>query len=79
MSQYLPTGDFEKLPFLNTEGQQSCKYPLHQIIEDFLQIQDDNAYGFFKECGLEYPAEIKIKSEIFPLCPYQCIANFQLF
>ena len=61
MSQYLPTGEFENISFLNTEGQQSCKYLLDQIEEDLLEIPDDNEYGFFIECDLEYPVKIKEK------------------
>ena len=56
MSQYLPTGEFEKIPTegdLLTEG-----YDLDQIVEDLLQMPDDNEYGFFIECDLEYPDEI---------------------
>ena len=32
-------------------------------------------YGFFIECDLKYPAEIKEKTEIFPLCPCQTKAD----
>ena len=74
----LPSGDFKKLPFPNTEGQQSCKYPLDQIV-DLLQISEDNEYEFFIEYDLEYPAEIKQTIENFPLCPYQVEANCELF
>ena len=34
-------------------------------------IPDNNTYGFFIECDLEYPAEIREKTENFPFCPYQ--------
>ena len=34
MSQYLPTGNFEKLLFPDTEGQQSCNYSQEQVVED---------------------------------------------
>ena len=61
----LPTGDFKKLPFPNTEGQQSCNYPLDQIV-DLLQISDDNEYEFFIEYDLENPAENKQTIENFP-------------
>ena len=57
MSQNLPTGEFEILP-LNP-----CNYILEQLVEDLLQIPDDNEYGFFIECDLLYPAEIKEKNK----------------
>ena len=73
MSQYLPTGEFEILP-LNP-----CNYILEQLVEDLLQIPDDNEYGFFIECDLLYPAEIKEKTKNFPFCPYQTKADPNLF
>ena len=81
MSQYLPTGEFENISFLNTLGQQSCNYLLDQIVEDLLEIPDDNEYGFFIfiECDLEYPVDIKEKTKNFPLCPYQTKADPHLF
>ena len=75
MSQYLPTGEFEKLLSPNTE----CNYPVDQIVEDFLQIPDNNEYGYFIECDLEYPVEIEEKTKNFPLCPYQTKADPHLF
>ena len=54
MSQYLPTGEFEKL-------QLPENYSQDQLVEDLLEIPDDNEYGYFIECDLEYPAEIKEK------------------
>ena len=62
MSQYLPTGELEILP-LNP-----CNYNLEQLVEDLLQIPDDNEYGFFIECDLEYPAEIKKNKKLSFLC-----------
>ena len=35
--------------------------------------------AYFIECDLEYPAEIKEKTENFPLCPYQTKADPDLF
>ena len=72
MSQYLPIGEFEKLNFPE-------EYELEQIVEDLLQIPDDNENGFFIECDLEYPAEIKEKTKNFPFCPYQRKADPNLF
>ena len=72
MSQYLPTSNFEKLYFPE-------KYELEQIVEDLRIAPDNNTYGFFIECDLEYPAEIKEKTESFPLCPYQTKADPNLF
>ena len=76
MNQPLASGKFEKIPFhpntaslaLHTEGQQSCNYTddynLEQLAEDFSQTPDDNEYDYFIECDLDYPAEIKEKTEI---------------
>ena len=72
MSQYLPTSEFEKLDFPE-------EYELEQIVEDLRFIPDNNEYGYFIECDLEYPAEIKEKTENFPLCPYQTKADPNLF
>ena len=72
MSQYLPTGTFQKLCFPQ-------QYELEQIVEDLRFIPDNNPYGFFIECDLEYPAEIEEKTENFPPCPYQTKADPELF
>ena len=72
MSQYLPTSEFEKLDFPE-------EYELEQIVEDLRFIPDNNEYGYFIECDLEYPAEIKEKTENFPLCPYQTKADPNFF
>ena len=78
MSQYLPTGDFKKIQlccpsvtFLeNTESTLCDDLELcDEIKEDILSTPDDNEYGYFLECDLEYPVEIKEKTENFPLCP----------
>ena len=37
------------------------------------------ASQYFKECDLEYTAEIKEKTENFPLCPYQTKTDPNLF
>ena len=50
-----------------------------EIKEDILSTPDDNEYGYFIECDLEYPAEIKEKTENFPHCPYQTKAGPILF
>ena len=68
MSQYLPIGEFEKLSFPE-------EYELEQIVEDLRFIPDDNEYGYFIECDLEYPVEIKEKTKNFPFCPYQTKAD----
>ena len=72
MSQYLPIGEFGKLNFPE-------EYELEQIVEDLRFIPDDNEYGFFIECDLLYPAEIKEKTKNFPFCPYQTKADPNLF
>ena len=50
-----------------------------EIKEDILNTLDVNEYGYFNECDLEYPAEIKEKNENFPFCPYQTKADPELF
>ena len=54
MSQNLPTGEFEKLHFPE-------EYELEQIVDDLTFISNDRNYGFFIECDMLYPAEIKEK------------------
>ena len=75
MSQYLPTSEFEKLDFSQGYGEAT---QIEQIV-DLRFIPDNNEYGYFIECDLEYPAEIKEKTENFPLCPYQTKADPNLF
>ena len=75
MSQYLPTGKFEKLYFPQEYGEAT---QLEQIV-DLRFIPDKNEFGYFIECDLEYPVEINEKTENFPLCPYQTIADSNLF
>ena len=77
MSQYLPTGEFEILPL--NPCNYTDNYNLEQLVEDLLQIPDDNEYGYFIECDLEYPVEIKEKTKNFPFCPYQTKADPNLF
>ena len=72
MSQNLPTSNFEKLYFQE-------EYELEQIVEDLRFIPEDNEYGYFIECDLEYPEEIKEKTENLPLCLYQTKADPELF
>ena len=72
MSQYLPTSEFEKL-------QLPEEYILEQIVEDLRFIPDNNEFGYFIECDLEYPVEIKEKPKNFPFCPYQTKADPDLF
>ena len=75
MSQYLPTGDFKKIKF----GCEHDSVLMNETKEDILNTPDDNEYGYFIECDLEYPVEIKEKTENFPLCPYQTKADPNLF
>ena len=44
-----------------------------------MNTPDDNEYGYFIESDLEYPTEIKEKTENVPFCPYQTKADTQLF
>ena len=75
MSQYLPTSE-EKLQLPEKYGEVT---QLEQIVEDLRFIPDNNEFGYFIECDLEYPVEIKEKTENFPLCPYQTKADSNLF
>ena len=52
---------------------------MNEIKEDILNTPDDNEYDYFVECDLEYPAEIKEKTENFPFCSYQIKADPELF
>ena len=58
MSQYLPTGEFEKLHFPE-------EYEIEKRVEDIMQSPDNNPFGFFIECDLLYPAELKEKTKNF--------------
>ena len=73
MSQYLPNGEFEKLPF------NPCNLNIDQLVEDLIEIPDDNENGFFIQCNLQNPIVIKEKTKNFPLCPYQTKADPELF
>ena len=75
MSQYLPFGDFKKKKLC-------CEYDsvlMNEIKEDIFNTPDDNEFGYFIECDLEYPVEIKEKTKNFPFCPYQTKADPDLF
>ena len=78
MSQYLPSGDFRKIMFLENDDSVQCDELLDEI-KDNLSTPDDNQYGYFIECYLKYPADFKVKTENFPLCPYQTKADPDLF
>ena len=59
-----------------------CEYDsvlMNEIKEDIFNTPDDNEFGYFIECNLEYPAEIKEKTKNFPFCPYQTKADPNLF
>ena len=83
MSQYLPTGDFKKMrSFANLCCGEAMQYDsalMNEIKEDILNTPDDNEFGFFIEFDLEYLAEIKEKTENFPLCPFQTKADPECF
>ena len=78
MSQYLPTGDFKKMRSCH-EAMQYDSALMNEIKEDILNTPDDNEFGYFIECDMLYPAEIKENPENFPLCPYQTKADPNLF
>ena len=59
MSQYLPTEDFKKIKFCEHDSVLMKDELLDEIKEDILNTPDDNECGYFIECNLEYPAEIK--------------------
>ena len=77
------SGDFEKIKFLENDDYEydsvQCDELLDEIKGDNLSTPDDNEYGCFIECDLEFPAEIKEKTKNFPLCPYQTKADPNLF
>ena len=73
MIQFLPTGDFKKVSDNHLD-----EYLDEQIVESLLQFPDDNEYGFFKGCDLEYPGKIKESTQDFLLCPYQVQAGSEL-
>ena len=79
MSHYLPTGDFKKLKFLENDDYESdsvqCDELLDENKEDALNTPDDDETVYFIECDLEYPAEIREKTENFPRCLYQTKAD----
>ena len=79
MSQYLPTGDFKKMRSFAQNCHESDSALMNEITEGILNTPDDNEFGYFIECDLEYPAEIKEKTENFPLCLYQTKADPNLF
>ena len=69
MSQYLPTGDFKKVQTFAKFGCDNDELLIDEIKEDTLNTPDDNEYGYFIECDLEYPAEIKEKTKSFHYVP----------
>ena len=79
MSQCLPTGDFKKMRSFTKFGCDNDELLINEIKEDIVNTPDDNEYGFFIECDLEYPVEIKEKTKNFLLCPYQTKADLNLF
>ena len=62
ISQYLPTGDFKKMRSFAKFGCDNDELPIE---EDILTTPDDNKFGYFLECDLEYPVEIKKKQKTF--------------
>ena len=38
-------------------------------LEEILNTEDDNEIGYFIECDLKYPDNIKQKTKYFPFCP----------
>ena len=62
MNQYLPPGDFKKIKLCCDEDYEYDSVLMDEIKEDILNTPDDNEYGYFIECDLEYPAEIKEKN-----------------
>ena len=79
MSQYLPTGDFRTMRSFAKFGCDNDELLIDEIKEDILNTPDDNEYGYFIECDLEYPVEIKDRTKNFPLCLYQTKADPSFF
>ena len=71
MSQFLPTGNFIKLD-LNDQNKNG-------MIQKILNTPDDSEIGYFILVDLEYPPEIKLLTENFPLCAYKTKADPNLF
>ena len=46
MSQYLLTGDFKEIKFIENDG----LVLIDEIKEDIKNTSDDNEYGYFIEC-----------------------------
>ena len=63
ISQCLPTGDFKKIWSFAKFGCDNDELLIDEIKEDILNTPDDNEYGYFIECDLEYPVEIKEKTK----------------
>ena len=55
VSQYLPYDDI--------------KFDKNVTLEEILNTPDDNEIGYFVECDLKYPDNIKQKTKYFPFCP----------
>ena len=69
MSQFLPIGNFIKLEI----------YHEQKMIQNILNTPDNSEIGYFILVDLEYPANLKLKTEIFPLCAYKTKADPNLF
>ena len=61
LSKVLPTGEFDDLVKTFPED-----YLLPEVVEDILHTPDDKEYGFFIECDLEYPQDLKLTRGILP-------------
>ena len=78
MSQYLPTGDFKKMRSCH-EAMQYDSALMNEIKEDILNTPDDNEFGYFIECDLEYPAEYKEKNRKLSTLPLSNKSRSRVF
>ena len=55
MSHYLPYDEI--------------KFDKNVTLENILETSDDSEIGYFVECDLKYPENIREKTKHFPFCP----------
>lgn len=69
MTQYLPTRDFK---WLNHEE-------IDILMETIEKIPEDSRRGYVIECDIEYPPELHVSHNDYPLCPEKLtVSNSQL-
>ena len=66
MSQFLPIGNFQEIEIKDNQI---------NLLNCIINTPDNSDVGYFLLLDLEYPAEIKLQTENFPLCPYKTKAD----